>query len=386
MSDAFLAAARDVIGSDHVLTHSNDIASYIKEYGGKLQGIASCVLRPANTTQVSALVRLCAEHKISITPQGGNTGLVGGSVPYSSTACVLTLERMNTIRTIDPENFSMTVDAGCVLQTIQETAATLKLFPDPGHRETCFAALPSLDDVVAWLSELRTQFGNALLAYEVMAQQSLHYSVHYGIEKQAPLKMDAPWYVLIEITQHDSAQIEQALARAFETQRITDATMAQNETQRRALWHVREIASDAAQSQDGGSIKHDISVAIVDMPAFVTQADALAHSIIPDVKPAIFGHAGDGNLHYDLTKPDAMSVEDFRARWHDVNHALHDLVGKFNGSFAAEHGIGVFKATELIEHKDAVTLGLMHAVKQAFDPDARMNPGVLFPQIAVLND
>lgn len=472
MTESFFISCCNIVGDSHVLTDPNDTAPYFKEYGGKLQGQGLCVVRPKNVEEVSAIVKLCAAHKIAIVPQGGNTGLVGGSVPYRKNAIVLSLSRMNAIRSVDPENFSMTVEAGCILETIQKTAAdhhryfplalgaqgscsiggniatnaggiltmrygntrdlvlglevvlpngdiwngltslrkdntgyslkhlfigsegtlgiitaaVLKLYPDPGQRETFFAAIPTLNDAVSMLQDLRAHFGDHVLAFELISRQSLEYILRYNTQLNRPIETTAEWYLLVEITAQPRGAIEDVLAASFDKKRIIDAALTQNEQQRRNLWGIREIASDAAQSNEGGSIKHDIAIPIAAIPEFVQQANIIADTVIPGVIPAIFGHAGDGNLHYDLTKPHDMTVEEFRSHWHDVNHAIHDLVQTFNGSFAAEHGIGVFKATELMERKDAVELELMHAIKNAFDPDTMMNPGTIWPEIGVIDE
>jgi FAD/FMN-containing dehydrogenase len=128
--NAFLDAARALLGAVHVLTGA-DAAPYCRDWRGRYTGRALAVLRPATTDEVAATVRLCREHRVPMVPQGGNTGLVLGSVPDGSgTAVVLSLQRLNRVRAVDPLNNTMTVEAGCLLQHVQEAAAgAQRLFP-----------------------------------------------------------------------------------------------------------------------------------------------------------------------------------------------------------------------------------------------------------------
>ena len=129
--NALLDACRALIGAAHVLTAPGDTAPYLIDQRRRFTGRALAVLRPGDTDEVAALVRLCVQHRVAIVPQGGNTGLVLGSVPDSSgNAVVLSLNRLNRIRAIDTVNNTMTAEAGCILQTIQESAADHgRLFP-----------------------------------------------------------------------------------------------------------------------------------------------------------------------------------------------------------------------------------------------------------------
>jgi FAD/FMN-containing dehydrogenase len=428
------------------------------------------VLRPANTRQVSDIVKICAKKKIIIVPQGGNTGLVGGATPYNKNSVVINLSRMNAIRSIDPQNFSMLADAGCMLAALQKaaqekglyfplrmgsqesctiggniaanaggiltlrygntrdlvlglevvlpdgeiwnglrslrkdntgyalkhlfigsegtlgivTGAVLKLSPDPGVRESFFAATSDLPSAITLLSELRSAFGENVSAYELLSKNALNYTLNYNKAVTRPVDTDAPWYILGEITggpknEQLKTQLEDVLAACHIKNLILDATLAQNEQQRAMFWSLRECVSDAAQFQAGGSIKHDISVPVFKIPDFVRDALAVVEKIVPNVRPAIFGHAGDGNLHFDLTKPDKMPADEFVSKWPEIYHAVHDVVQNYNGSIAAEHGVGMFKAKEFVARKSPIDVQMMQALKHAIDPANIMNPGVIWP-------
>jgi FAD/FMN-containing dehydrogenase len=121
---AFLARCASIVGDGHVLTSEPDMAPFLTDWRGRFTGKALAVLRPASTAEVAALVCACAEHGVPIVPQGGKTGLVLGSVPDASgKAVVMALGRMNKVRAVDALNRTITVDAGCILQHIQEAAA-----------------------------------------------------------------------------------------------------------------------------------------------------------------------------------------------------------------------------------------------------------------------
>ena len=131
----------------------------------------------------------------------------------------------------------------------------------------------------------------------------------------------------------------------------------------------------AAQKPEGGSIKHDISVPVAAVPAFIAEANAAVVKLIPGARPVPFGHLGDGNIHYNVSQPVGGDTADFLARWHEVNAVVFDIVLRMGGSISAEHGIGVLKRDELPEVKDKVAIELMRGIKAMLDPLGIMNPG-----------
>lgn len=112
-----------IVGSTRVLTQSADMDGYQQDWRGRYKGRALAVVLPADTAEVSAVVKACAEARIAIVPQGGNTGLVGGAVaPSDRAAILLNLSRMNRIREIDTSNNSLVAEAGCILANLREVA------------------------------------------------------------------------------------------------------------------------------------------------------------------------------------------------------------------------------------------------------------------------
>jgi D-lactate dehydrogenase (cytochrome) len=170
------------------------------------------------------------------------------------------------------------------------------------------------------------------------------------------------------------ATLEAILARALEGDIIDDAVIAANLSQRLAFWKLRDEMS-AAQKPEGGSIKHDVSVPVAAVPAFIEEANAAVTKLIPGARPVPFGHLGDGNIHYNVSQPIGADASDFLARWHDVNAVVFVILLKLGGSISAEHGIGVLKRDELPQVKDKVAIELMRQVKAMLDPLGIMNPG-----------
>ena len=164
------------------------------------------------------------------------------------------------------------------------------------------------------------------------------------------------------------------LETALELGLIDDAVLAASLDQARSFWAIREAMSDA-QKHEGGSIKHDISLPVATIPEFIRRAAPIVEAVIPGARVACFGHMGDGNLHYNVSKPVGADTKDYLARWDEMNRAVHGLVAEYNGSFSAEHGIGVLKRALLAETLDPVSLATMRGLKAMFDPFNIMNPG-----------
>ncbi len=193
-----------------------------------------------------------------------------------------------------------------------------------------------------------------------------------------PLEVPQPWYVLIDISTSDTQESADAilsaiLEEAFSEGLVADAVIAQNETQRRAFWHMRESMS-LAQKPEGGSIKHDVSVPVAAIPAFLAEADAAVLEMMPGARICAFGHMGDGNIHYNISQPVGADKQAFLDSWHTVSDRVHAIVRAHDGSISAEHGIGQLKRDELAAIRAPIEIDLMQRIKAAFDPAGIMNP------------
>jgi len=192
----------------------------------------------------------------------------------------------------------------------------------------------------------------------------------------------SPWYVLMEFSAGGNAGetgrlralVEEFLAANFENGRVIDAVLAASQAQSRQLWRLREILPES-QTREGGSIKHDVSVPISCIAAFIAEATRRLEAAMPDIRVFPFGHVGDGNIHFNVSQPVGMDKAEFYTRWEAFNRIVHDVVAEMNGSFSAEHGIGQIKKAELRHYRAATELALMQTIKTALDPLGIMNPG-----------
>ncbi len=463
---ALLDTLRQAVGAAHVLI-DGDLTAYEQDWRQRACGRALAVVRPGSTDEVAAVVRACAARGASIVPQGGNTGLAVGSVPDDSgTQVVLSLRRMDAVRAIDAANLTITVEAGGILQNLQQaaeqagflfplsmasegsctiggnlaanaggtqvlrygnarelclglevvtaqgevwnglsglrkdntgydlrdlfigsegtlgiiTAATMKLYPLPAARLIAWAAVPSMQAAVDLLGLAHQHLGAGLTGFEVMNQFALSLVDKHYPQQRVPLFRTSPWCVLLENSDHESEDhartlFERLLEAALEAGCVNDAVVAESLSQAQALWHIRE-SIPLAQAEEGLNIKHDISVPVSRIPAFVAETDALLAQAIAGVRLVDFGHLGDGNLHYNVQAPEGGDAKAFlREQEERINTLVFDAVARHGGSISAEHGIGSLKAAKLPHYKSPVALRMMRAIKQALDPKGIMNPG-----------
>jgi FAD/FMN-containing dehydrogenase len=443
----------DIVGAAHVLTDPNDTRAYFTDWRRQYSGTAECVVRPASADEVSRVVALCRAENVAVVPQGGNTGLCGGSVPTGlRREVVLALGRMNRIRSLDRLNDTMTAEAGCVLANVQRaadeagrlfpvslaaegscqiggnlstnaggvnvlrygtareqvlglevvlpdgrvwhglrglrkdntgydlkqlflgaegtlgiiTAAVLRLYPKPTASATAWIAIDSPAAAIELLALLHERLGERVSAFELLSRACVEAVLSFAAGTPDPLPAPQPWYVLAEIADSGDeralrGRVEEALGNAH----IIDAVIAQSVEQSRALWRIRETVPEAQFT----NVKHDISVAVSKTAEFIERAGERLAARYPNVRPYVFGHVGDGNIHYNVG-PESMVAE--RA---GVNRIVYDVVAELDGSISAEHGLGQLKRDEIRAHKAPLELELMRAIKRALDPDGLMNPG-----------
>ncbi len=457
MQNPLFASLAAIVGESNVLVGENDTASYFADWRRQYRAAAEAVVRPATTAEVSAVVRCCAEAGVAIVPQGGNTGLCGGSVPTGlRREVVLSLSRLNRIRELDARNDTLTAEAGCVLADIQRaaaaadrlfalslaaegscqiggnlstnaggvnvlrygsardqvlgleavlpdgrvwdglrglrkdntgydlkqlfigaegtlgviTAAVLKLHPKPTAAATAWIEVPDAGRAVDLLGHLHRTCGERLTAFELISRRCVDAVLARRATIRDPIPGRGAWFALVEMSDSGSGAaltglLEKALTGAHEASLATNAVIAKNDSESRALWAIREDIPEAQFS----NVKHDISVAVSKIPAFIAHADAALEAAIPGVPVYCFGHVGDGNLHYNVGDASLL------ARREEVNRIVYQQVDSFGGSISAEHGLGQLKREEIARHKDPLELELMRAVKRALDPQGLMNPG-----------
>jgi len=263
------------------------------------------------------------------------------------------------------------------------TAASLKLFPVPRTVATAFVAVESVAAAVALLGRLREATGDAVTSFELLPRLGIELTARHVPGCRDPFGETHDWYVLCEIASAREdpglrTLLEDALGAAMSEGGVRDAVLAESVAQRDALWRVRESVPEA-QRREGASIKHDVSVPVAQLPEFVTRATAAVLAIVPAGRMLVYGHVGDGNLHFNVTQPVGGRPEDFLALGNAIAEAVYSEVREFRGSISAEHGIGQLKRRELGRYKGAVDLELMRALKQTIDPRGIMNPGKVLP-------
>lgn len=466
MDKTAIDALKTAAGPNGWLEDPADTEPFLNDERDLYHGVSPLVLRPTSTEAVAAIVRICTGHGIGIVPQGGNTGYCGGATPgQSGDEIVLSLGRMNKIRDIDPLNYTITVEAGCILADIQRatddadrlfplslaaegtcqiggnlstnaggtavvrygntrdlvlglevvlpsgeiwnglrrlrkdntgydlkhlflgaegtlgivTAAVCKLFPKP--RETCTVMIAVRDPLAATetLSQLRTASSDGVVSFEYMHRDCLDMVFKNIPDTSDPFEEPYEHYALVEMISGRKdgllqSTVEDALGDAFETGAVLNAVVAASGQQAALLWRLRETIPES-QKHHGGCIKHDVSVPVSSVPVFLERATAAAKHEIAGVHVVPFGHMGDGNIHFNLSQPGSEDRETFIARTEHIEEVIHDIAVDLDGSFSAEHGVGVLKRGELYRYKSDVELSLMRAVKDVFDPTGVMNRG-----------
>ena len=456
--------------SGRLITDPSEMQPFVTDWRKRWHGSALAVAQPDTTGDVAIVVRWCAANNVPIVPQGGNTGMSGACVPdESGHALVLSLTRMTRVRDVDVLNNTMTVEAGCILQVLQEvardkgrlfplslaaegsctiggnlstnaggvavlrfgnarelclgvevvtpqgeiwnglrglrkdntgydlrdlfigaegtlgviTAATVKLFPLPAAKVTAWAAVNTLPEAMQLLEAAQNKLGARLTAFELLTQPCIEILTEQLPLLRWPLEARQTNAVLIELSDPESeangrAGLEALLESAFESGVVTDAAIAANLTQSREFWSLREHMTEA-QQRAGKNIKHDISIPISRIADFVASTNAELAKAYPGVRMIVFGHLGDGNLHYNVSPQKGSVGDDFAIIEGAINRITHDAVHAFNGSVSAEHGLGVLRRAEAARYKSEVELRMMGAIKNALDPQGIMNPGKGLP-------
>lgn len=468
---ALLDQLAALLGPQGFVTDRDLVTPWLTDWRERYHGESAALLAPRSTDEVEAIVRLAAAARVAIVPQGGNTGTVAGATPPADgSALLLSLRRMNRIRSISAEDNAVIAEAGVILSDLHDaaaaigrrfplslaakgsatigglvstnaggtqvlrfgpmralvlgieavlpdgsrfdglatlrkdnrgydlrqlltgaegtlgivTAASLRLVPAIGSRAVAWAGLPSPQAALTLLRRLEDRTGEAVESYELVPANALALVLANIPGARLPLADACPWNVLIEAVGSRGGQdpveaVEQCLAAAIEDGLVLDATIAANENQAEALWALRESISEA-EKIDGASLKHDISVPVSDMPAFLERERDRVEASFPGSRIIAFGHLGDGNIHFNLLPPAGADRNAWMAEHGPAASTMvHDLVVQAGGSLSAEHGIGQAKLAEFARLTDPVRLAALRAIKQALDPLGIMNPGKLVP-------
>ncbi len=460
-----LSRLKAVLGEGGWSIDPDRLAPKLIEWRDRWVGTTPFLALPKTTADVSAVVGICAEAGVAITPQGGNTGLVGGQIPMGE--ILLSTERLNAIRDIDAFDDVVVAEAGVTLAAVHEaalakrrrfplglasegsatvggvvstnaggtavlrygttrdlvlgleavlpngevwnglkrlrkdntgydlkqlligaegtlgvvTAASLKLFPILASRATAIAAVDSPEVAIELLVRAKETAGGAVEAFELMGRRGVEFVLKNIANQRDPLAEVHPWYVLVEFASGEpgaaEAAMERLLAKGLEDGLIRDAAIAQSEAQAQAFWSVRENQSPG-QKPEGATWKHDVSVPVSQVARFIAEATAAMEAFAPGCRITAFGHVGDGNIHYDVIRPDGGDDALHSAKRTEGSRMVHDIAAALGGSISAEHGLGSMKTEEARRYKSATEVAALSAIRQSLDPKRIMNPRVLF--------
>ncbi len=260
------------------------------------------------------------------------------------------------------------------------TAAVLKLRPLPRNRVTAFAAVQSPEAALRVLRRLEATLGETVAAFELIGRTALE----QGLSAEGvamPLAEPADWCVLVEVETPAlsfdiSAALEEGLAACIESGDVADAVIAQSVAQRQAMWRLREAIA-VVFIEDKHSLKNDTAVPAGNVPDYIANATAAVSEYLPGVRPAPFGHVGDGNIHFNLLRPQTMSGPDFHARHETLKKIVEEEALKLGGTISAEHGIGAIRRKSFDLSADPVEKDLMRRLRKALDDNRMFNPDVL---------
>ncbi len=455
-SPAWLAELSSLLSPDEIVA---DPSALLIDQRRRYTGQADVVVRPASVEAVQTVMRFCHQHRIAVTPQGGNTGLCGAAVPAGGV--LLNLGRLNRIREVNVADNAITVEAGCILQHVQEaakaagrffplslasegscqiggnlacnagglnvlrygtmrdltlglevvlpngellshlaplhknttgydlrqlfigsegtlgiiTAATLKLSALPQTTETAWVGVVSIQQAVELLTLIQGHFAERLSSFELVSRFALELSAGFSGLRQP---VDADWHILIELTDSVArTDLGSLLAEFLFANGFDNAVLAASQEQHQELWTLRENIS-ASQSRLGTSIKHDIAMPIARVAEFVEQCEPALQAAFAGIQVVVFGHLGDGSLHYNTFVRDILSNDVYRLE-EQVNRIVYEQVLACEGTIAAEHGIGQVKNNWLPSVRRPSEIALMRAIKAAWDPHGILNAGKLFP-------
>lgn len=441
------------------------LAPKLVEWRDRWHGNTPFLALPKTPQDVAAVIGICAETGVPITPQGGNTGLVGGQIPLGE--ILLSTERLRSIRDIDTFDDVIVAEAGVTLAAVHEaalekgrrfpldlasegtatiggvvstnaggtavlrygntrdlvlgleavlpngeiwnglkrlrkdntgydlkqlligaegtlgvvTAASLKLFPVLVSRATAIAAVDTPQAASELLVRAKDTAGGAVEAFELMGRRGIDFVLKNIAGQRDPLSEIYPWYVLIELASGEpgaaEAAMERLLSQALDDGLIRDAAVARTKAQAKAFWSIRENQSPG-QKPEGATWKHDVSVPVSRVAEFLDRATARMEALVPGARVTAFGHMGDGNIHYDVIRPDGGDDAAHSALRAGGSRIVHDIVASMGGSISAEHGLGSMKTEEARRYKSPVEVAALTAIRQSLDPKRIMNPRVLF--------
>ncbi|OFZ40152.1 MAG: FAD-linked oxidase, partial [Bdellovibrionales bacterium GWC1_52_8] len=259
------------------------------------------------------------------------------------------------------------------------TEATLKLVTLPKELQVLFFAVEDMSAVLKLFHEVRKS-PFAVMAFETMTHNCIE-AVTAELGLKNPLATTASTYVLMEIeqpvTEKGREVLDSWLEKIFESGLVLDGTLAQSPREARDLWSIRESINECLAHR-AFVHKNDVAVPVAELEPFVASMHALFETKHGTFEIAMWGHIGDGNLHINTLKPEAMDKGLFIEKCHEADQELFALIQKHRGTISAEHGVGLLKKAALHFTRTPAELVLLRGIKKVFDPAGLMNPGKVF--------
>ncbi len=461
-----LSLLSEVVSEGVLLSDPEAMARYSCDISEISHAQPLLVARPGSVEELSRLMACCYANGIHVVAQGGLTGLVGGAVAsHPAGEIVVSLERMDRVRAVSPLDYTMEVEAGCILETAKRaaeaqdcilpitlgsqgscriggnvstnaggfnvlrygmtrdlvlgieavlpdgriwnglrhlrkdnrgydlkqlfigaegtlgivTAVVLKLFPRPQQIETALIALDSVEDALALYARARRECCDLLSAFELILRPGVEVALQNRADLRDPLGQAYPVYILAELSAAGRVDLRQLLEGFLgdATDLVRDAAIASNSAQAARFWLIREIMVDR-QGRGGPYLRSDVSVAISQLAAFVKDASAALAISHPEAKPIVYGHVGDGNLHFNVIPPEHYDAAQIAQMIETAEEVLFAVLDRYQGSISAEHGIGMVKQHAFMDRVDPLTLALSRRIKDAFDPNHLLGDGRIF--------
>ena len=451
-----ISCLRQFMGNDQIVdSHEINYIKYSTEQRGNFASNPAYVIFPKNTAELAKIITHCNDFEVGVVPQGGNSGLVGGSVAGVS-EIIINSKLMNSI-VVNPSNLSCEVGAGAILADVKAecnkhnlffpltlpsqhkctiggniatnagginvlkygstkdnilgieavlpngdiysdlntlrkrnigsdfkhlligseglmgfvSKATMKLFPKPKKSIHILLSIASINNLHAMFQAFYQEFYPYLSAFEIFNSYSLHLAQKYYPSNFFPIKrLDNHWYVLATLDLYnDSIDFSNTITNQI-NQVISNNKFSDNYyiTENDKIWDTRLCMSDA-QKQEGFNIKHDISVPIDKIIAFIQETEViLAEKYNNKLILVIFGHMGDGNLHYNISLKDGDNINDLRVMQNEIRAIVIKQAIKFNGTFSAEHGVGQIYTEQLKEYYYNNQYFYLKKLKHILDP------------------
>ena len=461
----------NLLGQTNVVKGGETLLKYNMDWTGHYEGSSKLVLKPATTDEVSKILSYCNDKTLPVVPQGGNTGLVGGSVPIFD-EIIISMSRMNHVLGFDEVSSVLSCQAGCVLQDLENwlddyghimpldlgakgscqiggnvatnaggvrfirhgslkgnivgleavladgtiidnmsslrkdntgydlkqlfigsegtlgiiTALSITTPKASSATNLAFFACSTFENVCNVYKNARSQLGEILSAVEFLDNSS----VKIVLEELTHLKHPfgsledegSPFYILIETSGsndgHDKEKLDNFLNQLMEDALVENGIVAQDATQIRNIWDVREMQAvgQVAYAAKNYCYKYDISAGVEALYKIVEDTKSQLEGVGPHVKVTGYGHLGDGNLHLNVASkvPDDNILP-------KLEPFIYEKVRDLNGSISAEHGLGQMKADEIHYSKPEAAVNVMRGIKNLFDPKNILNPYKVLPRL-----